>query len=620
MTLTIRTMLLLLCIFLTSPVLPLQAAAGKMPAAARQKQASYVISGIDAAPAAEGYTIRIKGNCEPAFTQYELVNPLRIVLDVANASLSGNLHLPMNLAKGPVVKITASPQRQNSSSTHLEFYMAADSNYIFTQQGNDIVVAFSGDMKRVAPDQTKHKVKLTAVNIDKNPNQTVVHLRANGPLSGYKYTELPASGTSPARLYIDLKNVSGKAIDKVISVGTALAQIRTAQRGDALRLVFDANGDSLFKYQIDRQKDGLDVKIAKSGGTSDAVAMLLEQNGKTAHPLADAKKIKVAMRPAPAKHTAAQSAGSVPDAFSYAGYKEKRISVDFYKIDLHNVFRLIGDISGKNIVVDDGVNGSLTLSLHNVPWDFALDIILNLKGLQMEERYNTIVISQKSKHFKWPEKAQDTMAIKANPLTVTKLSKTPPAVLKAQRLVAEAQRYEADKKFKAAIKMYEQAQQALPANAEVPTRMAAIYLVDLKLYPQAVHYAKEALKIKGHDSNAALLAAIGLANMKMDAEAKDYFDIAVSAPKPSSDALLSYAAFQEEGGNYPSALAMLERHADLYGDTLDTMISKARLYDKNGEPQKAVEEYRAALLSGNPLPQDLKRYIEGRIALGNQHK
>ncbi len=615
MTLTIRTIFLLLCISLASPALALQAAVGEKPAA-QQKPDSYLISGIDASPDADGFAIRISGNSEPAYTKYELVNPLRIVLEIANASISDTLHLPMTLNKGPVSKITAGQHKQNSAATRLELIMSADPDYQVSRQGNDIVVAFSGDMKAITPAQTAAKVKLTSIDIDKKANETVVHLNATGPLTDYKYAELPASATNPARLYIDLQNVSDEDIDNVISVGRTLAQIRTAHRGDSLRLVFDAKGDDLFDYKIDKRANGLDVKITDAAASAvDPVAMVLEQSGKTARPLSDTKKTKSAAQSSAVTTKATESA---PDKFSYAGYNQKRITVDFYKIDLHNVFRLIGDISGKNIVVDDAVNGSLTLSLNNVPWDFALDIIMNLKDLQMEERYNTIVISPKNKGFKWPEKAEDTMAIKSNPLTVNKRIETPPEVLDAKRLLAEAKRQEADKKYQDALANYEKAFQSWPDNADIPTRIAAIYLVNLKLFPQAVHYAKEALRINGQDSNAALLAAIGLASMKMDAEAKDYFDIAVSAPKPSSDALLSYAAFQEEGGNYPSALAMLERHGDLYGDTLDTIITKARLYDKNGEPQKAVEEYRAALLSGNRLPQDLKRYIDGRLALGNQ--
>lgn len=617
MTLTIRTIVLFLCLFLAAPSLSVQAGE-EMAAETQQQPTSYFISNIVNKPLSDGFTIRIAGNAEPAYTKYELVDPLRIVLDIADATVSDSLHLPIIFSEGPVSKITASNLDKNSSVTRLELFMAADPLYEVSRQGNDIVVAFSGDMKRTAQEEAAKDLQLTAVDIEKKADETVVHLRANGPLSDYKHAELPANETNPARFYIDLPNVKGDDIDNFISVDTTLAQIRTAQRDGALRLVFDATGDDIFHYEIANQPDGggLDVRIAESTTALDPVARAIEQDDETDTPLMDTKKTKMTAQPSP---TVAATEDSIPDNFSFSGYKQQRITVDFYKIDIHNVFRLIGEISNKNIVVDEGVSGSLTLALNDVPWDFALDIILNLKDLQKEERYNTIVISQKSKGFQWPEKAEDTIAIKANPLTVSKrIELPPPAILNAKRLLAEAQHLEEGKKYEEALNKYAEAFQAWPDNAQIPSRMAALYLVDLRLNAQAVHYAQAALKINGNDSNAALLAAIGLAKMERDAEAKDFFDIAVSDPKPSSDALLSYAAFQEEGGNYPAALTLLERHGDLYGDTLENFISKARLYDKNDEPHKAVEEYRAAQLSGYPLPQDLKRYIDGRIALGDR--
>jgi type IV pilus assembly protein PilQ len=97
------------------------------------------------------------------------------------------------------------------------------------------------------------------------------------------------------------------------------------------------------------------------------------------------------------------------DSFSFSGYKGERISVDFYKIDLHNVFRLFRQISGMNIIVDQAVTGTLTLALNDVPWEFALDVIMNLTGLQKEDRYNTLVIYPKNKQFVWPAEAEDNL-------------------------------------------------------------------------------------------------------------------------------------------------------------------------------------------------------------------
>ena len=110
----------------------------------------------------------------------------------------------------------------------------------------------------------------------------------------------------------------------------------------------------------------------------------------------------------------AAGADAMQDNFSFSGYDKARITVDFYKIDLHNVFRLLRDVSGVNMVVDESVAGSLTLALNDVPWDFALDIILNLKDLTKEERFNTIVIHPKSKVFDWPERAEDNLSFEAD--------------------------------------------------------------------------------------------------------------------------------------------------------------------------------------------------------------
>jgi len=73
--------------------------------------------------------------------------------------------------------------------------------------------------------------------------------------------------------------------------------------------------------------------------------------------------------------------------------------------------------------------------------------------------------------------------------------------------------------------------------------------------------------------------------------------------------------FSEENGNYLDALLLLARHEDQYGDSLDTMIARARILDKEGNSAKAAAEYRAILLSGYQLPADLTRYIKGRLVM-----
>jgi type IV pilus assembly protein PilQ len=73
-------------------------------------------------------------------------------------------------------------------------------------------------------------------------------------------------------------------------------------------------------------------------------------------------------------------------------YTGERISLDFQNADIHNILRLIGEVSGKNVVVSDQVAGKVTLKLRNVPWDQALDIVLASKNLGVVENGNVLRI------------------------------------------------------------------------------------------------------------------------------------------------------------------------------------------------------------------------------------
>jgi type IV pilus assembly protein PilQ len=88
----------------------------------------------------------------------------------------------------------------------------------------------------------------------------------------------------------------------------------------------------------------------------------------------------------------ARAFGPAPlgQADPYAG---RRIDLDLKDADIHNVLRLIGDVSRKNIVVADEVKGRVTIRLRNVPWDQALGVILQSKKLGSVEQGNMIRVA-----------------------------------------------------------------------------------------------------------------------------------------------------------------------------------------------------------------------------------
>jgi type IV pilus assembly protein PilQ len=73
-------------------------------------------------------------------------------------------------------------------------------------------------------------------------------------------------------------------------------------------------------------------------------------------------------------------------------YTGQLITLDFQNADIHNILRLIGEVSGKNVVVSDQVSGKVTLKLKNVPWDQALDTVLASKNLGVLENGNILRI------------------------------------------------------------------------------------------------------------------------------------------------------------------------------------------------------------------------------------
>jgi type IV pilus assembly protein PilQ len=78
---------------------------------------------------------------------------------------------------------------------------------------------------------------------------------------------------------------------------------------------------------------------------------------------------------------------------SKTGYAGEKLSLNFQNIDVRSVLQVIADFTGFNIITSDTVTGNLTLRLKDVPWDQALDIIMQSKGLSMRKTGNVIWIA-----------------------------------------------------------------------------------------------------------------------------------------------------------------------------------------------------------------------------------
>jgi type IV pilus assembly protein PilQ len=108
------------------------------------------------------------------------------------------------------------------------------------------------------------------------------------------------------------------------------------------------------------------------------------------------KEEKPVPKPAPLAHVARKaererfvSEEEVPQRV----YRGRKLSLDFKDADIKNILRLIAEVSDLNIIVADGVTGKITMRLVDVPWDQALDLILQSKNLGMTRAGNVVRVA-----------------------------------------------------------------------------------------------------------------------------------------------------------------------------------------------------------------------------------
>jgi type IV pilus assembly protein PilQ len=77
-----------------------------------------------------------------------------------------------------------------------------------------------------------------------------------------------------------------------------------------------------------------------------------------------------------------------------AGYAGEKLTLNFQKIDVREALNVIADFTELNMVISDTVSGNLTLRLKDVPWDQALDIILQSRDLGMRKNGNVIQVAR----------------------------------------------------------------------------------------------------------------------------------------------------------------------------------------------------------------------------------
>jgi type IV pilus assembly protein PilQ len=109
----------------------------------------------------------------------------------------------------------------------------------------------------------------------------------------------------------------------------------------------------------------------------------------------------------------ADAAGFAPTTLAQQkNFTGRRIDLDLKDADIHNVLRLLADVGQVNVVTADNVSGTVTIRMRNVPWDQALDVVLQSKGLGMVRMGNMIRVApladlEKEREMQLARRAQE---------------------------------------------------------------------------------------------------------------------------------------------------------------------------------------------------------------------
>jgi type IV pilus assembly protein PilQ len=220
--------------------------------------------------------------------------------------------------------------------------------------------------------------EITGVNLEKAGGVLKVVIKGNGVI-------VPNVFPLDKRIVVDIPDVTMNT-SLPESVISPLSGIRAGEYRHKVRVVLDLKEKTAF--EVVAVGDSIEISLERKGTVAAAVPSA-GTTGKAVSSTAPAKPTELATPPSEeakegkteAAQQVAASGGTMPatgmDIQEEGKYRGKKISLDFQNAEIVPIFRLLADVNGYNLVVDPSVQGKVTIKLMNVPWDQALEIILN---------------------------------------------------------------------------------------------------------------------------------------------------------------------------------------------------------------------------------------------------
>lgn len=295
---------------------------------------------------------------------FSIQSPARIAVDFPNTvSLTGSENIQLGVGNAKEAKVVQAGDR-----TRVVLNLGSASPYVARLDGNSLLLSVSGGVAgSVATSsvfQTAENASAVASNVQHRRvvSNTVQDLdfRRSEDGAGRVIITLPNQEVG-----VDLEKQGNKLVVTipqvqlppslarkldVLDFGTAVKGLQAYKSGDGARVVIEPTGD--WQHSAYQSNNQFVVEVRK-------------------------RKV---------------DPGKLSPGVGYTGEK---LSLNFQNIEIRSLLQVIADFTEFNIVTSDSVEGELTLRLQDVPWDQALDIILEAKGLGVKKSGNVLWVAPK---------------------------------------------------------------------------------------------------------------------------------------------------------------------------------------------------------------------------------
>lgn len=367
-------------------------------------------------PAGEGARVLVDTSTPPRFSAQLVGGGKRLIVDVLNADVSRNIPAITDRT-GVVAGVVAQAyQGSGGPTTRLFIHLAEAATYRVRADGNRLVI----DLNRAAADANQSepaaKAPVTSSVAATHPD---LALRVNDVQ--FRHDQRADEVTVQLSRKADVSQQSPRP-------GLHRLVVRGSELPSKLQRTLDVSafGGSVRSVSTYRTTSGSDV-IIEVEGANDAVSLVRWEGSKLVWTFGRPDQLPSTMTGVGSDGGAARRTRTVAREANLDGipevttsiqlqetqseiaesgafmpgsvlgqerrYTGRRIDLDLKDADVHNVLRLLADVGRVNIVTADNVSGTVTIRMRDVPWDRALDVVLQSKSLGMVQEGNIVRVA-----------------------------------------------------------------------------------------------------------------------------------------------------------------------------------------------------------------------------------